>query len=232
MDKCVTIITGASKGIGESIVKNLLSKSMNRVVLAARNSEQMKDIVSNCDPDSYLIAPTDVSKESDVKRLMELTYDKFNQINCLINNAGYVDPLGILETSLEEWNKTIATNLTGTFLTTREVIKFMKKTGGKIINVASTAGLTPRPGWCAYAASKAAVINLSMSQADELSSYGIKVFCIAPGRTATDLRKRLAPNEDPTSIMQPDAVFEVVKFLMSPNADTLEGQVLQVRERH
>ena len=167
MDKCVTIITGASKGIGESIVKNLLSKSMNRVVLAARNSEQMKDIVSNCDPDSYLIAPTDVSKESDVKRLMELTYDKFNQINCLINNAGYVDPLGILETSLEEWNKTIATNLTGTFLTTREVIKFMKKTGGKIINVASTAGLTPRPGWCAYAASKAAVINLSMSQAIE-----------------------------------------------------------------
>ena len=107
----------------------------------------------------------------------------------------------------------------------------MKKNGGKVVNIASTAGLSARPGWSAYAASKAGVVNFSLTMAEELRVYGIKVFCICPGRTATDLRRKLAPNEDPTTIMQPDAVVNAVKYCLCDEADVLEGQPILVRER-
>jgi 3-oxoacyl-[acyl-carrier protein] reductase len=137
----------------------------------------------------------------------------------------------LFETTIDNWNKTLAVNLTGVFLTTKEVSRYMKKTGGKIINIASTAGLSPRPGWSAYAASKAGLINFSETMAEELREYNIKVFIIAPGSTATDLRRRLAPNENPKTIMQPDKIANIVNFMLTDGADVIEGQVIQVREK-
>jgi 3-oxoacyl-[acyl-carrier protein] reductase len=136
-----------------------------------------------------------------------------------------------MDTSLKTWDLTMKTNLTGTFITTREALRYMKKTGGKIINIASTAGTGPRPGWCAYAASKAGVINFSMSIAKELESYNIKVFCLCPAGTATDLRKKLVPDEDPTTIMQPEDVVNVVEYCLSDEADVIESQPIIIRVR-
>ncbi len=107
----------------------------------------------------------------------------------------------------------------------------MKQNGGKIINIASTAGLTPRPGWSAYAAAKSGVINFSSAVAEELASYDIKIFVICPGRTATPLRKILAPTEDPKSIMQPDTVADTIVFCLTDAANPIEGQPILVRER-
>lgn len=85
----------------------------------------------------------------------------------------------------------------------RECVKYMKQNEGisKILNVASTAGITPRPGWLSYASSKAAVVSISQTLAEELAEYGIKVYCVSPGRCATALRRKLAPDEDQTKIM-------------------------------
>jgi len=225
----VAIITGASRGIGAALVKGLSDSGMI-VVLASRNKKQMQS-VSNSLQNEYSIVQTDVRDELSVKNLVSYVFKKYKRIDVLVNNAGFVEPLSLLEMSKETWDNTIASNLTGTFLMTKEVVRIMKKNGGKVINIASSAGLSSRPGWSAYAASKAAVINFSLTMAEELRDFNIQVYPICPGRTATDLRKKLAPNEDPTTIMQPGAVVDVVMFCLSDNANTIEGQPILVREK-
>jgi 3-oxoacyl-[acyl-carrier protein] reductase len=225
----VAIITGASRGIGAALVKGLSDSGMI-VVLASRNKKQMQS-VSNSLLNEYSIVQTDVRDEMSVKNLVSYVYKKYKRIDVLVNNAGFVEPLSLLEMSKETWDNTIASNLTGTFLMTKEVVRIMKKDGGKVINIASSAGLSSRPGWSAYAASKAAVINFSLTMAEELRDFNIQVYPICPGRTATDLRKKLAPNEDPTTIMQPSAVVDVVFFCLTDNANTIEGQPILVREK-
>ncbi|MQY79467.1 MAG: SDR family NAD(P)-dependent oxidoreductase [Bacteroidetes bacterium] len=223
----VIVITGASRGIGKAMALTF-SKKGAKVVLAARSMEVMKSF-SHKLPSPYLILETDVCSEISVKNMIEATVKKFGRIDVLINNAGFVEPLGVMDTSIDIWEKTMRTNLTGTFLCTREALRHMKKTGGKIFFIASTSGTGPRPGWCAYAASKAGVINFSMSMAEELRSYNIKVFCICPGGTATDLRKKLVPDEDPTTIMQPQSVVNIVEFCLNNAADVLEAQPIIIR---
>ena len=113
----------------------------------------------------------------------------------------------------------------------RECVKYMKTSGGKILNVASTAGMTPRPGWLSYASSKAALISMSQTLTEELAEYNIKVYCISPGRCATDLRKKLAPDEDPTTIMQPEEVAEIIRRLIDPDEACLDGQNIIIRKK-
>ena len=113
----------------------------------------------------------------------------------------------------------------------RETVRYMYDRPAKILNVASTAGITSRPGWLAYASSKAAVVSLSATLADELAGSGIKVYSISPGRTATELRRKLAPEEDPATIMQPGQVADVIAQLMSDAEITLDGQNIVVRTR-
>jgi len=225
----VVIVTGASKGIGAEISVSLLKQGA-KVVMAARDKKAMLQLTKGLRGD-YLVHETDLEDFSSIKSLVETTIARYGLIDILINNAGYVDPKSLFETTLENWNKTFAVNLTGVFLITKEVVRYMKKTGGRIINISSSAGLGPRPGWSAYAASKAGLISFSETIAEELREYNIKVFIIAPGRTATDLRRKLAPNEDPTTIMQPNKVVNIVEFMLSEESDVVEGQVVQVRER-
>ena len=101
----------------------------------------------------------------------------------------------------------------------------------KILNVASTAGMSPRPGWMSYASSKSAVISISETLAQELSEYNILVYCISPGRAATDLRRKLAPEEDPSTIMQPEHVAKVIGNLMRMSEQCLDGQNMIVRKQ-
>lgn len=98
-----------------------------------------------------------------------------------------------------------------------------------IINIASTAGINGRSGWLSYSASKAAMINMSEVLRDELRPYGISVVCLSPGRCATDLRRTLAPDEDPSTIMQPSEVADVVRLMLSNTGRLLLSQNLVVR---
>lgn len=224
------LITGASSGIGYQLALRLLAEEYN-VIVGSRN---IKDDFGKKFQDYSKVYPVnvDVTKENSIKKMFENIKNNFAKLDFLINNAGFVEPTGILETTLKNWNRTINTNLRGTFLCTKYAINLMKQNGGKIINISSTAGLTPRPGWSAYAAAKSGIIGFSQAIAEELRIYNIKMFIICPGRTATPLRRILAPNEDPTSIMQPNEVVNIIKYCMTNEGDVLEGQPILVRQRY
>ncbi len=227
----VAIITGAGRGIGRCIATRLAKKGVKLAILS-RTEQQLKDVYNELSKfTSVYYEKLDIRNEKDVKEFVKTVILKYQKIDMLINNAGYVKPVSLLETTLKDWKAQVDINLTGTFLMTREVVKYMKNYGGKIINIASTAGLTPRPGWSAYAASKAGVVNFSLTMSEELKQYGIKVYCIAPARTATELRKILAPSEDPSKILQPENVADLVETLLTEKGNHIDGQVIIIRRR-
>ncbi|MBQ8662109.1 MAG: SDR family oxidoreductase [Alphaproteobacteria bacterium] len=225
----VILIIGASSGIGLSTAQKLAEDEKNIVICSSRNIEQKPPFVGK---QNIIFKNMDVVDEKSVCDLCDFIAEKYQNLDVIINCAGYVKPLGIFEISLEDWHKTLEVNLTGVFNVTKYGAALMKRNGGKIINVASTAGLTPRPGWAAYAAAKSGVINFSTTMSEELKIYGIRVYCICPGRTATPLRKILAPDEDPMTIMQPKAVAGVIKSLIDDCSNVLEGQAIIVRDRY
>ena len=225
----VVVITGASSGIGQSTAIKLQDQGYI-VVWSSRHIQDDLRIQKLLKGRS-VCQDVDVANESSVISLFGFVREHFGRLDALINCAGYVEPEGVFSTTLEHWEKTITINLTGTFLCCKYASLLMKQNGGKIINIASTAGLTPRPGWSAYAAAKSGVINFSSAVAEELAAYDIKIFVICPGRTATPLRKILAPTEDPKSIMQPDTVADTIVFCLTDAANPIEGQPILVRER-
>ena len=229
-DKKIIIITGASSGIGLKTAQELQKDKNNIVICASRTIESKTKEDLGLDS-NVILKNLDVSNEKSVTAFFEYVEKKYNNLHVIINCAGYVEPKSLFETSTKNWQKTLDVNLTGTFLIAKYGCKIMKKTGGKLINIASTAGQSARPGWSAYAASKAGVINFSLTMAEELKTYGIRVYVICPGRTATPLRKILAPNEDPQTIMQPQSVTNVICTLLDNKMNVLEGTPIIVRER-
>ncbi len=225
----VIIITGASRGIGKAMAFHF-SKLGAKIVLAARSKNTMLEFSKKL-PGEYLVVKTDVCSEKSVKNMINQTIKKFGRIDVLINNAGHGESLSVFDTTTEIWENIIKTNLTGSFITTRETLVHMKKTGGRIVFIASTAGMGSRPEWAAYAASKAGVINFAMSMSRALESYGVKVFCISPAGTDTDLRKKLVPDEDPLKIMKPKDVVNVVEYCLTDEGDAIEGQPIIVKVR-
>ncbi len=226
----VVIITGASKGIGRVMAENYSAKGAN-VVLAARSYSLMKQFSKNLKTE-HLVIKTDVRVEKSVEEMISQTIEHFGKIDVVINNAGIIEPYDIENTSLETWKDIISTNLTGPFMVTQKVIPHMKKNGGKIIYIASTAGMGPRPKRCAYSASKAGLINFAMSMAKSLAKYNIKIYNVCPSGTATDLREKLKLTEDPASLMHPQDVAGIVEYCLTDQADVIDAQPIIVRLRN
>ncbi|MEP7251258.1 MAG: SDR family oxidoreductase [Ginsengibacter sp.] len=225
----VVIVTGSRTGIGLEVGLAALETGA-KVIFCSRDIEKNPPEMLK-GKKNYFIKNLDVGEEKSVTDFFAYIEEKFGFVSILVNNAGYVNPMGLLDTTLENWNTTININLTGTFLCTKFAVRLMKAKGGKIINISSTAALTPRPGWSAYAAAKSGIISFSAAMAEELKEYAIKIFVFCPGRTATPLRKILAPQEDPSTIMQPDAVSRIIKMSFYDDFDVLEGQPIVIRER-
>ncbi|WP_188454987.1 SDR family oxidoreductase [Virgibacillus oceani] len=227
------IITGASRGIGRAIAIELSKREdISNLILISRTESGLEETSKLMNHGKTIdFYAMDLTNYEEVKRLIHAVGEQYGTIDMLINVAGYANPKSLLETSIEDWEKTYQINVHSLFNITKEAVKFMKKTGGKILNVASTAGSSARPGWLAYASSKAALISISSTLSEELSDYGILVYCISPGRCATELRKILAPDEDPTTIMQPEHVGEVVGHLLSDDGVCLDGQNIVVRKQ-
>lgn len=233
----ICILTGVGSGIGKATAIQLAMKDYyDRYALIGRNDNDLKETVKSMSvyvPEDHIhvyhLDLVDCEQIPDL--ILRIQHDTEGEIACLLNIAGYTDPKPLLATSLESFDLTYRVNVYAPFLFIRECVKYMKQTGGKILNVASTAGITPRPGWLSYASSKAALISMSETLTEELSEYGISVYCVSPGRCATKLRKRLAPDEDPSTIMQPEEVAEVICNLINPNEKCLDGQNIIIRKR-
>ena len=230
----VCVITGASQGIGRAAaVRMSREPDVSAIVLIARSAENLDETVSAMDSERTEIWPIayDLMDLEGIPDLVKSIDDRFGGIDVLLNIAGYAEPQSLLDTSTENIIKTYTVNVFAMLVLIREATRYMLDRPAKILNIASTAGITSRPGWLAYASSKAAVVSLSATLADELAGSGIKVYSISPGRTATELRRKLAPEEDPTSIMQPTHVADVIAQLMSDSEQTLDGQIIIVRIR-
>lgn len=231
MKTCV--LTGASSGIGKAVAYKLVeNKQFEHLALLGRNENlySLKEEIQN-ETVSVSVWEIDFTKPEDVTEVVDNVVRHTGSVDCLLNIAGYTDPQSLLATSLDNMEKTYRVNVFSPFMLMRECVKYMKIRGGKILNVASTAGMTPRPGWLSYSSSKASVISMSQTLTDELAEYGIKVYCVSPGRCATKLRKRLAPNEDPKTIMQPEEVAEVICNLISNSENCLDGQNIVIRKQ-
>lgn len=228
------VITGISSGIGrETAIQISRSGQFHHIALLGRNVNSIQETKNQMENENIDVSiwEVDLSKPEKIPEIINNIYAKTLSIDCLLNIAGYTDPQPLLSTTLDNMVQTYTVNVFSPFVLIKECVKYMKWNGGKILNIASTAGMTPRPGWLSYSSSKAAVISLSKTLTEELAEYGIKVYCISPGRCATKLRKRLAPNEDPSTIMQPVEVAEVICSLIADSEGCLDGQNIVVRKK-
>lgn len=230
------MVTGASKGIGLETVRRFLQNDteLTTVVLVARKSseyERALEGLAEYNTRDVEIAPyyADLADRGTVIALCRDVARDHGNVDVLVNNAGYTKPVPLQQVEFADFERTMAVNLYAPFTFVQELLH----AGNQfqlIINIASTAGMTGRSGWLTYSASKAAVINMSEVMREELAIYGTRVVCISPGRTATALRRVLAPDEDPATIMQPQDVAAVIEMLASPVGRFVDSTNLVVRQ--
>lgn len=238
----VAVITGGAGGLGTPTALALTDFGA-KVVLVGRNLEKLKDTIDMVREvgGEATTVQADVTKEDDVKRLAQQVVDAYGRIDILITFAGINIPSNPAEEyPLNNWHSVIETNVTGVFLTCREVGKVMiKQRRGKIINIASVRSFFGLPGnYVAYCTSKAAVVGLTRQLATEWAKYNIQVNAVAPTVVLTPLTAHIPKNPQLSQTMKsrillgrwavPDDVVGAIVFFASDASNFVTGQVLLV----
>ncbi len=238
----VAVVTGASRGLGRAMAL-ALAKAGCHVALNARSADALKETseaIQKLGRKTLLISG-DVSDEAQVKSMVDSVQKAFGRIDILINNAGVWEGGYLVRMNKEAWDKVLQVNMTGAFLFARAVGKVMlKQKSGKIINMASISGFKATPQSLAYAATKAAVIQMTKVIAVELGPAGIHVNAIAPGFFETDMTKRYRESDAKEALEayiaripmrrsgQPEDLSGVVVFLASKASDLITGQTIVI----
>lgn len=238
----VAIVTGAGRGIGKAVALGLAREGANVVVNYITSLDAAQKVVEEIESLGRISLPikADVSINDEVKKMVNLTFQKFGRIDILVNNAGILVPAvspQILNLSEDAWDKTMNVNLKSVFLCSRAVFEIMmKQRSGKIINVASTMGeMGSLTGAVHYAASKGGVIAFTKTLAIEGATYGIKVNAVAAGPIETDLIKSISNQARETlskhilldRLGKPEDVAEVIVFLAS-DANYITGAIIPI----
>ena len=238
-EKKVVCVAGASRGIGKEVALKFAEKGYDVVINYVSDKtdvEALKKEFAEKGADS-LILKADVSKEEDVKDVVEKAIEKFGKIDVLVNNAGITRDNLLMRMSTEDFDKVIDINLKGTFLVTKAVTKYMmKKRCGSIVNLASVVGVVGNAGQCNYSASKAGIIGFTKSIAKELASRNIRANAVAPGFIETDMTSVLSDtvkesihNQIPLKRMgSSKEVAELIYFLGSEKSSYITGQVINI----
>ena len=231
MNNNVIFISGASRGIGNSLAKYFAEK--NYIVIGTSRSDFEFDIKS----ESLIPIKLDITSREDIKKCYQDLKDKNMLPNILINNAGITSDQIFLRMKDDEWDNVISTNLTGVFNLTKVFIKNMiKNRYGRIINISSISGLMGNPGQVNYSSSKSALNGFTKSLAKEIGSRNITVNNVAPGFIDTDMTAFI-DEEAKENIVETiplkrfgrvNDVSELVYFLSSDNASYITGQTISV----
>ena len=234
----VAIITGGSRGIGFETAK-IFSENGASVVITSSNHQNLENAANQLT--NTIPISADITKEEEVKKVVEETIKKFGKLDILVNNAGIFPKIKQLhEISELEWNKVLDVNLNGPFRFTKFSIPYLQKTSGTIINVSSDAGLKAYEGFNAdaYSASKAALIVLTKCWALEYAKDKIRVNCVCPGVVDTEMTKPFLKTEKDREFMdndhpigrigQPDEIAKSVLFLASEDSSWTTGAILAV----
>ena len=229
------ILTGATGAIGGEIL-NKLYKCNSKIIATGSNQEKLNKIKEKYK--NIIVKRMDISDHSKIESFIEECNELFqNKIDILINNAGITRDNLTIRMKDEEWNNVINLNLTSTFMLSKNVIKKMlKNKNGKIINISSVVGHTGNIGQSNYAASKAGMIGMSKSLAQEYGKKNIKINCISPGfiksemtdKISDDFKKNLEKKISLERFGMPEDVANVVVFLVSGLSDYITGETIHV----
>lgn len=239
MSKPVALVTGAGRGIGRSIAVSLAAAGHPVVINYVSRADDAKQTLQAVEErgGEGICVQADVSESAQVETLFEQAEGWLGSVGVLVNNAGVrADGLAI-SMSDDAWDKVLATNLYGTFACCRRALRpMLKERAGRIVNVASVAGLHGSPGQVNYAAAKAGVIAVTKTLAREVAGKGITVNVIAPGLIATELTTKLPEKRFAALVSQiptrragkPDDIASLVRFLCSDEASYITGSVFVV----
>jgi 3-oxoacyl-[acyl-carrier protein] reductase len=238
MTNRTAFITGASRGIGRACAL-ALSEAGARVVVAARSIAQLEELageIRSRGREAFAVTIDMTSAES-IQEAFAKTTKEFGPVAILVNNAGITKDGLALRMKKDDWDSVLATNLTGSFLATQQVLQhMMKERWGRVINISSVVGEMGNPGQANYVASKAGLIGLTKALAQEMGSRNITVNAVAPGFIETDMTHKLSAELKDNlvghialkRIGQAEDVAAAVRFLASEDARYITGHVLNV----
>jgi 3-oxoacyl-[acyl-carrier protein] reductase len=234
----VSLVTGASRGIGRAIAIELARRGAT-LVLAARQTPALEETAALCRAEgvaAHAIA-LDVADSASIEAGIKAALAAAGRIDHLVNNAGVTADGLVMRMKRDAWDRVVGTNLTGAFEVTRAVLPGMVRARyGRVVNISSVVALMGNPGQANYCAAKAGLIGLTKSLAREVASRQITVNAVAPGFIDTDMTRAL--NDEQRAAMtsqiplgrigRPEEVAAAVAFLVGPGGDYITGEVLNV----
>ncbi len=235
LDGRVAIVTGASRGLGAAVAVALAEAGAD-LVLAARSGPDLEKVAAEVRRPGRraLVVPADVTVRADVERMAAEALRAFGEVDVLVNNAGVGSDTAFLDLADDDWDRVLNTNLRAAYLCTHVVGRHMvERRRGKIINVASVAGLVGRSHMVPYAASKGALLQLTRSVAVEWARYNVQVNAICPGYFRTPMNERFLDSEAGAGYVRssipmrragrPAELGPLVVFLASAASDYMSG---------
>ena len=239
LDGKVAIVTGGSRGIGAEVGARLAEDGA-AVVVSGRDGDRLQHTVREWETQGRAVlgVVADAASREDCERLVSTAKQHFGRIDVLVNNAGMTHDQLLVRMTDEDWDRVMEVNLRSAFLMTRAVSKALvrQKSGGRVINITSTAGAMGNAGQVNYSAAKAGLIGFTKAAARELAHWSILVNAVAPGFIETDMTKDLSATAREALLAQVPLkrsgtareVAEMVRFLAGDGATYVTGQVFHV----